>query len=256
MTKGTLLAVLLTTSATVVAEVSPYAPAQIIPASEKTAVGRERTPDAPGVSKKGPRRARMPFEQRKKEGKIPGLVTFSYGKTASGERTHVYRIMGQGGAVMDFTDYGAKPIRCYVPDPTGDLVNVIKAKANVIDCEKAGELAEVWKMTPIRRPGATGLVFEIPDGRAVSMKPPQTNDVAKSNNRTIEQSNNSRVTYWLDAENRFVAETAIPDTNAVKFAASFIAIPPFPSLTNETSVVLRPTTNVVQRLEWRLPVVK
>ena len=248
MTKGTLLAVLLTTSATVVAEVSPYAPAQIIPASEKTAVGRERTPAAPGVSKKGPRRARMPFEQRKKEGKIPGLVTFSYGKTASGERTHVYRIMGQGGAVMDFTDYGAKPIRCYVPDPAGDLVNVIKAKANVIDCEKAGELAEVWKMTPIRRPGATGLVFELPDGRAVSMKPPQTNDVAKSNN--------SRVTYWLDAENRFTAETSIPDTNAVKFAASFIAIPPFPGVTNETSVVLRPTTNVVQRLEWRLPVVK
>ena len=184
MTKGTLLAVLLTTSATVVAEVSPYAPAQIIPASEKTAVGRERTPDAPGVSKKGPRRARMPFEQRKKEGKIPGLVTFSYGKTASGERTHVYRIMGQGGAVMDFTDYGAKPIRCYVPDPTGDLVNVIKAKANVIDCEKAGELAEVWKMTPIRRPGATGLVFT----------PPSTNNTPTlvSNNRTIEQSNNSR----------------------------------------------------------------
>ena len=248
MTKGTLLAVLLTTSATVVAEVSPYAPAQIIPASEKTAVGRERTPDAPGVSKKGPRRARMPFEQRKKEGKIPGLVTFSYGKTASGERTHVYRIMGQGGAVMDFTDYGAKPIRCYVPDPTGDLVNVIKAKANVIDCEKAGELAEVWKMTPIRRPGATGLVFT----------PPSTNNTPTlvSNNRTIEQSNNSRVTYWLDAENRFTAETSIPDTNAVKFAASFTAIPPFPGVTNETTVALRPTTTVVQRLEWRLPVVK
>ena len=234
MTKRTLFAVLLTASATLVAEVSPHAPAQIIPASEKTA-------------SKGLRRARLPHERRK-EGKIPGLVTFSYGKTASGERTHVYRIMGQGGAVMDFTDYGAKPVRCYVPDPNGDLVNVIKAKANVIDCEKAGELAEVWKMTPIRRPGATGLVFELPDGRAVSMKPPQTNDVAKSNN--------SRVTYWLDAENRFTAETSIPDTNAVKFAASFIAIPPFPSLTNETSVVLRPTTNVVQRLEWRLPVVK
>ena len=47
MTKRTLFAVLLATSATVVAEVSPYAPAQIIPASEKTAVGRERTPSAP-----------------------------------------------------------------------------------------------------------------------------------------------------------------------------------------------------------------
>ena len=236
MTKGTLLAVLLTTSATVVAEVSPYAPAQIIPASEKTAVGRERTPAAPGVSKKGPRRARMPFEQRKKEGKIPGLVTFSYGKTASGERTHVYRIMGQGGAVMDFTDYGAKPIRCYVPDPTGDLVNVIKAKANVIDCEKAGELAEVWKMTPIRRPGATGLVFE-----------PQTTN------------SSVRVTYWLDAENRFVAESTVVGAGpraARAGAFSFTAIPPFPGITNETSVALRPTTNVVQRLEWRLPVVK
>ena len=233
MTKRTLSAVLLAVSATVVAEVSPYAPAQIIPASEKTAVGRERTPAAPGVSKKGPRRARMPFEQRKKEGKIPGLVTFSYGKTASGERTHVYRIMGQGGAVMDFTDYGAKPIRCYVPDPTGDLVNVIKAKANVIDCEKAGELAEVWKMTPIRRPGATGLVFE-----------PQTTN------------SSVRVTYWLDAKNTWAVETTLSDTNAVKFADSFVAIPPFPGITNETTVALRPTTNIVQRLEWRLPVVK
>ena len=246
MTKGTLLAVLLTTSATVVAEVSPYAPAQIIPASEKTAVGRERTPAAPGVSKKGPRRARMPFEQRKKEGKIPGLVTFSYGKTASGERTHVYRIMGQGGAVMDFTDYGVKPIRCYVPDPTGDLVNVIKAKANVIDCEKAGELAEVWKMTPIRRPGATGLVFERGE-RTKTTEGTETTNVW------------ARVTYWLDAENRFVAESTVVGAGpraARAGAFSFTAIPPFPGVTNETSVALRPTTNVVQRLEWRLPVVK
>ena len=256
MTKRTLFAVLLAVSATVVAEVSPYAPAQIIPASEKAA-GRARTPAAPSTpsvgsalrtDRKGPRRARLPHEQRRKEGKIPGLVTFSYGKTASGERTHVYRIMGQGGAVMDFTDYGAKPIRCYVPDQSGDLVNVIKAPKTVIDCEKAGELAEVWKMTPIRRPGATGLVFT----------PPSTNNTPTlvSNNRTIEQSNNSRVTYWLDAENRFMAETTLLDTNAVKFAASFTAIPPFPGITNETTVALRPTTNVVQRLEWRLPVVK
>ena len=241
MTKRTLFAVLLAVSATVVAEVSPYAPAQIIPASEKAA-GRARTPAAPSTpsvgsalrtDRKGPRRARLPHEQRRKEGKIPGLVTFSYGKTASGERTHVYRIMGQGGAVMDFTDYGAKPIRCYVPDPTGDLVNVIKAKANVIDCEKAGELAEVWKMTPIRRPGVTGLVFE-----------PQTTN------------SSVRVTYWLDAKNTWTVETTLSDTNAVKFAASFIAIPPFPGITNETTVALRPTTNIVQRIEWRLPVVK
>ena len=248
MTKRTLFAVLMATSATVVAEVSPYAPAQVIPASEKTAAAPSPVGSALRADRKGPRRARMPFEQRKKEGKIPGLVTFSYGKTASGERTHVYRVMGQGGVVMDFTDYGARPIRCYVPDQSGDLVNVIKAPKTVIDCEKAGELAEVWKMTPIRRPGATGLVFERPDGRAVSMKPPQTNDVAKSNN--------SRVTYWLDAENRFVVETTLPDTNAVKFAASVRVRPPFPGVTNETTVALRPATNVVQRLEWRLPVVK
>ena len=247
MTKRMLFAVLLAASATLVAEVSPHAPAQMIPASENAALGRGRTPFAPGAPTKGLRRARMPHEMRRKEGKIPGLVTFSYGKTASGERTHVYRIMGQGGAVMDFTDYGAKPIRCYVPDPTGDLVNVIKAKANVIGCEKAGELAEVWKMTPIRRPGATGLVFELSTNNTYSVA---------SKSLTAEQSNNSRVTYWLDAENRFAAETSIPDTNAVKFAASFRAIPPFPGVTNETAVAMRPTTNVTQRLEWRLPVVK
>ena len=122
---------------------------------------------------------------------VDGLmdVTYAPENMSSEDYALDYRIMGQGGAVMDFTDYGAKPLRCYVPEANGDLVNVIKAKANVIDCEKAGELAEVWKMTPIRRPGATGLVFELPDGRAVSMKPPQTIDVSavQSNNQTIKQ---------------------------------------------------------------------
>ena len=55
MTKGTLFAILLTASATVVAEVSPHAPAQIIPASEKAAsvavapTGRARTPATPST---------------------------------------------------------------------------------------------------------------------------------------------------------------------------------------------------------------
>lgn len=239
MTKRRLFAVLLVASATLVAEVSPHAPAQMIPASDKAA-SKARSPAAPDAPTKGLRRARLPHEMRRKEGKIPGLVTFSYGKTASGERTHVYRIMGQGGVVMDFTDYGARPIRCYVPDQSGDFVNLIKAPKTVIDCEKAGELAEVWKMTPIRRPGATGLVFERGEKKKTTEKTDRTDDLA-------------RVTYWLDAENRFMAETSIPDTNAVKFAASFRAIPPFPGITNETAVALRSGTNVAQRVSFRLP---
>ena len=140
---------------------------------------------------------------------------------------------------MDFTDYGAKPIRCYVPDPTGDLVNVIKAKANVIDCEKSGELAEVWKMTPIRRPGATGLVFERGERTKTTEKTERTNDAA-------------RVVYWLDAKNTWAVETTLPDTNAVKFAASVRVCPPFPGVTNETTVALRQGTNETQRVVFKL----
>jgi hypothetical protein len=252
-------------------------------------VGRA-DPSAPGGSASAPakpggprsvaaatpaRRARPPRERRK-EGAIPGIVTIPYGKTASGERTHIYRIMGQGGVVADFTDYGARLVRLYAPDATGDLKNIIEGfKPSVIDCEKAGELADVWQMTPIRRPRATGLVFELV-GSALRADRPNASGAShpvESNNQTIKQSNNtsSRVTYWLDAANTLAIESSIADTNAVKWASTLRLAPfanrPFTvktpdaslslsTTTNVTEISLRPLTNTLQRTEFNFKGIK
>ena len=220
--------------------------------------------------------APRPPRERRKEGNIPGIVTIPYGKTASGERTHIYRIMGQGGVVADFTDYGARLVRLYVPDATGDLKNIIEGfKPSVLDCEKAGELAEVWQMTPIRRPRATGLVFELV-GSALRADRPNASGAShpvESNNQTIKQSNNtsSRVTYWLDAANTLAIESLITDTNAVKWASSLRLAPfanrpftvktpdaslSFTTTTNVTEISLRPLTNTLQRAEFNFKGIK
>ena len=105
------------------------------------------------ASPKGARRARMPHEQRREGMAVRGLVKIPFGKTASGVRTHLYRLMGQGGCVLDFTDYGARLVRAYVPDATGALVDIVAgAPTSVLGYEKAGDLSAVWKMYPIRRP--------------------------------------------------------------------------------------------------------
>jgi hypothetical protein len=220
------------------------------------------------VSPKGERRARPPRDRRK-EGAIPGIVTIPYGKTASGERTHIYRIMGQGGVVADFTDYGARLVRLYTPDATADLANIIEGfKPSVIDCEKAGELAEVWQMTPIRRPRATGLVFE-QVGRAVPGEPQETQATNKV--ASVASVPSSRVVYWLDAGNTLAIESSIADTNAVKWASSLRLAPfanrpftvktpdaslSFTTTTNVTEISLRPLTNTLQRAEFNFKGIK
>ena len=206
--------------------ISPYAPAQIIPASQKTAelksavgsrVPRDRNADSANAAKP-PRRARPPHERRK-EGAIPGLVTIPFGKTASGERTHLYRIMGQGGAVLDFTDYGARLVRAYLPDTTGALADyAIGGRASVIDYEKAKETAPVYKMTPIRRPRATGLVFE----------------------------NESRIFYILDSDNCLTCEYPVACSNLVQLATN----------SQMTVTRLTPATNTVQKVEYRFTGIK
>ena len=207
------------------------------------------------------RRARPPL-MRRREGAIPGIVTIPYGKTASGERTHIYRIMGQGGVVADFTDYGARLVRLYTPDATADLANILEGfKPSVIACEKAGDVADVWKMTPIRRPRATGLVFE-PVGSTLRA---DLLDTAPGGSR-------SRITYWLDAANTLTIESSLPDgTNAVKWASSLRLAPfanrPFTvktpdssfslsTTTNVTEISLRPLTNTLQRTEFNFKGIK
>jgi hypothetical protein len=230
--------------------VSQYAPSQIIPASEKTT---QRVMSTKADSqKKSARRARSP-RQRRMEGKIPGLVTIPYGKTASGKRTHIYRIMGQGGVVADFTDYGARLLRLYAPDATGELENIVAGgKSSVIECEKSGDIADVWKMTAVRRPRATGLIFEQQEVKGTNGAP-------------------SKVVYWLDAGNKLAVESTIADTNAVKWVSTLklaplkarplsVATPTgmlsLTSTTNITEILLRSATNVVQRTELRFEGIK
>ena len=234
-------------------------------------VGSAPRADRPGraVAPRPPqpaRRARPPL-MRRREGAIPGIVTIPYGKTASGERTHIYRIMGQGGVVADFTDYGARLVRLYTPDATADLANILEGfKPSVIACEKAGDVADVWKMTPIRRPRATGLVFE-PVGRAVPGEPQATkatNQVASVSSVALVSS--PRITYWLDAGNTLTIESSIADTNAVKWASAIRLAPlkgrslavadslgshTYASTTNTATLALRPGTNTTERVTLR-----
>lgn len=230
--------------------VLPYAPSQIIPASEKTT--QRVMGGKADAQKKAARRARSP-RQRRMEGKIPGLVTIPYGKTASGKRTHIYRIMGQGGVVADFTDYGARLLRLYAPDATGELENIVAGgKRSVIECEKSGDIAEVWKMTAVRRPRATGLIFEQQEVKGTNGAP-------------------SKVVYWLDAGNKLAVEATIADTNDVKWVSTLKIAPlkarplsvttptvklSLSSTTNITEILLRPATNAVQRTELRFEGIK
>lgn len=224
------------------------------------------------------RRARPPL-MRRREGAIPGIVTIPYGKTASGERTHIYRIMGQGGVVADFTDYGARLVRLYTPDATADLANILEGfKPSVIACEKAGDVADVWKMTPIRRPRATGLVFETvgstfradrPDTAPVgsTLRADRLDTVPGGARSRATASPLPRITYWLDAGNTLTIESSLTGTNAVKWASSLRLAPlrgrtlavadslgsrTYASTTNTVTLALRPGTNATEKVTLRL----
>ena len=55
---------------------------------------------------------------------VPGIVKIPYGKTPDGKETTLYRVMGAGGIVVDFVDYGARVVRIYTPDAKGDLADI------------------------------------------------------------------------------------------------------------------------------------
>ena len=217
---------------------SPYAPGQIIPARADGAK------EAEGRPAKGPRRALLPHESRRKDGAIPGLVVYPFGKTASGERTHLYRVMGAGGVVADFLDYGARLYRLYLPDATGVLSDAVSgARASVVDYEKSGDVAPVWRMTPIRRPRATGVAF-------------------------AREGTSATVVYWLDAQNRLTVESTLGEGEEGAWDARVSLAPltggralavaspagafTLAATTNAVEVALRPATNATQRVELRL----
>ena len=48
----------------------------------------------------------------------------SFGKLSTGEEAKIYRIQGQGGLVIEVSDYGGRLVRCYAPDKFGNLADV------------------------------------------------------------------------------------------------------------------------------------
>ena len=47
-----------------------------------------------------------------------------FGKTKDGRETHLYRLNGAGGVIMDLTDFGARAVRIYTPDKFGNLADI------------------------------------------------------------------------------------------------------------------------------------
>ena len=48
----------------------------------------------------------------------------SFGKLSDGREAKVWRVQGEGGMILDVTDYGGRVVRCYVPDRYGNLADV------------------------------------------------------------------------------------------------------------------------------------
>ena len=102
--------------------------------------------DAPSPAAASMRHARrMPRLDRPSRGidegphgmrRLPGLVVSDFGVTADGRKAKLFRIMGQGGIVADFSDHGARLVRLYLPDRDGNLADVTVGFNDVSGYEK------------------------------------------------------------------------------------------------------------------------
>jgi len=61
-----------------------------------------------------------------------------FGKLSDGRETHLWRITGAGGLILDVTDYGGRLVRCYVPDRHGNLADVTLGWNTAAEYEKFG----------------------------------------------------------------------------------------------------------------------
>jgi len=104
----------------------------------------------------------------------PGVTALPYGKTAAGEQAHLYRVMGAGGLVADFTDFGARIVRLYVPDKYGNLADVVTG------CDEVAQFTTVD-----RAAGATigRVANRIRDGKFVLDG--KTNEIPRSANASF-----------------------------------------------------------------------
>ena len=62
----------------------------------------------------------------------------SFGRLSDGREAKIWRITSPGGLVMDFTDYGGRLVRAYVPDRHGNLADVTMGWNTPEEYEKFG----------------------------------------------------------------------------------------------------------------------
>ena len=62
----------------------------------------------------------------------------NFGKLSDGRETKLWRVKGEGGMILDVTDYGGRLVRCYVPDRYGNLADVTLGWNTAAEYEKNG----------------------------------------------------------------------------------------------------------------------
>ena len=66
------------------------------------------------------------------------LCAADFGKLSDGRSTHVYRLSGAGGLILDVSDYGGRVVRLYAPDRFGNLADVTLGWNTAAEYEKFG----------------------------------------------------------------------------------------------------------------------
>ena len=61
-----------------------------------------------------------------------------FGNLSDGRQTHVYRLAGEGGLILDVSDYGGRVVRVYAPDRFGNLADVTLGWNTAAEYEKFG----------------------------------------------------------------------------------------------------------------------
>ena len=115
-------------AAVVFAQEATPPPAAVPAGHQKKAAGVERARQM--------RRSRNMGRMRPDGMQMPGVVVRDFGVTADGRKAKLFRIMGQGGVVADFSDHGARLVRLYLPDRNGNLADVTVGFNDVSGYEK------------------------------------------------------------------------------------------------------------------------
>ena len=62
----------------------------------------------------------------------------SFGRLSDGTETSLYTLRGEGGLILDVSDYGGRLVRCYAPDRYGNLADVTLGWNTPAEYEKQG----------------------------------------------------------------------------------------------------------------------